>query len=67
MVIMTLQVPWEKRTCPWKFIGEDTGGDIFWCEDCGTLFTGGDDGDAIEQPSRVDFNSWLCKDQGYIV
>lgn len=28
------------ENCPWEFIGEDTGGDIYWCTKCGAIAEG---------------------------
>ena len=57
--------PFKMDKCPWKFIGEDTAGKIYiyWCEDCGAIYSEGAPAN-LENPMRVDQETYLCPDQG---
>ena len=61
----------KRNKCPWIKIGEDTAGDIYWCEDCGAIeTTTGLDERAPNlpiMPMKIDRDTLFCPDQGYIV
>ena len=56
----------KMKDCPWRFVGEDTAGNVYWCEHCGSVFSSGDPKE-IEMPMAVDRDTLYCRDQGYLV
>lgn len=59
--------PFKMKDCPWQCIGEDTAGDVFWCEQCGTIYSTGEPITAPEMPAFIDRDTLYCPDQGYVV
>ena len=52
-----------RKDCPWKCIGENTAGCVWWCQNCGAIID--DDGTGLEEPLYIDHETRLCPDQGY--
>ena len=61
MSIKKLPEP-RKGKCPWRLIGENAVGLVYWCEDCGTVLD--EDGTDERSPLQRDSDTWLCPDRG---
>jgi hypothetical protein len=55
--------PIVRERCPWTLVGENTGGGVYWCKDCGAIVD--EDGTNLETPMRIDHETYLCHDLGY--
>lgn len=56
----------ERDKCPWQMIGENTGGDVFWCSRCGNIVN--EDGTGLEISEAYGTEEWArwCEDVGYV-
>lgn len=54
------------KACPWQLVGENTGGNVYWCEDCGAIFSEGDPTEPPQSPMKLDRDTLYCVDQGLV-
>ena len=55
-------LPTRNTKCPWQWVGENTGGDVFWCDRCGCVID--EDGENLRTANYDD--TILCPDQGRV-
>jgi hypothetical protein len=57
-----MKTTFQRKDCPWKYIGDYGVENIYWCENCGALSSKSIP-QLVENPARVDLDTYLCPDQ----